>query len=120
MGKSGPKPQFLDIACPNKQCGQFGIAGKGKVMVCGTYQINSGKIRKYICHTCGTSFRDRTNTAFYDLRKRDEKVSQAPKMAMRGMSCMGITEILKTKPSTFSSWISNAAKHSQSLRDQIS
>jgi transposase-like protein len=119
MGKRGPKPRFLDIACPNEQCIQFGVAGKGNVTVYGTYQINSGKIRKYVCHTCGTRFCDRTNTAFYDLRTRDEKVKQALKMAMRGMRVMGIAEILETKPSTVSTWISKAAKHSETVNEVI-
>ncbi|RPI83687.1 MAG: hypothetical protein EHM34_04850 [Nitrosopumilales archaeon] len=39
MGKRGPKPRFLDVACPNEQCSLFGIAGKGNVTVYGTYQI---------------------------------------------------------------------------------
>ena len=119
MGKRGPKPRFLDVACPNEQCSQFGIAGKGNVTVYGTYQINSGKMRKYVCHICGTRFCDRTNTAFYDLRTRDEKVKQALKMAMRGMSVMGIAEILETKPSTISTWISKAAKHSEKVNDMV-
>lgn len=111
--------RFLDVACPNEQCSQFGIAGKGNVTVYGTYQINSGKMRKYVCHICGTRFCDRTNTAFYDLRTRDEKVKQALKMAMRGMSVMGIAEILETKPSTISTWISKAAKHSEKVNDVV-
>jgi len=66
-----------------------------------------------------TRFCDRTNTAFYDLRTRDEKVKQALKMAMRGMSVMGIAEILETKPSTISTWISKAAKHSEKVNDMV-
>jgi len=76
-------------------------------------------MRKYVCHICGTRFCDRTNTAFYDLRTRDEKVKQALKMAMRGMSVMGIAEILETKPSTISTWISKAAKHSEKVNDMV-
>jgi transposase-like protein len=119
MGKRGPKPKFTDVACPNEQCSQFGIAGEGNVIVYGTYQINSGKIRKYICHTCGTRFCDRTNTAFYDLRTNDEKVQQALKMAMRGMSVIGIAEILEVKPSTVRFWISRAANHSKKVNEVI-
>ncbi|GAB6267102.1 MAG: hypothetical protein STSR0001_25510 [Methanothrix sp.] len=39
MGKRGPKPRFLDVACPNEQCSQFGITGEGNVTVYGTYQM---------------------------------------------------------------------------------
>ena len=48
MGKRGPKPRFLDVACPNETCTQFGIAGKGNVTVYGTYERSSGKGRKFI------------------------------------------------------------------------
>jgi hypothetical protein len=33
MGKRGPKPRFLDVACPNEKCSLFGVAGKGNVTV---------------------------------------------------------------------------------------
>ncbi len=74
MGKRGMKPRFLDTACPNEHCSLFGIAGKGNVTVYGNYMINSGKVRKYVCHTCDNRFCDRTNTAFYDLRANEEKI----------------------------------------------
>jgi transposase-like protein len=110
MGKRGPKSRFIDVACPNEQCSLFGIAGKGNVTVYGTYTISSGKVGKYVCHTCGTRFCDRTNTAFYDSRTNEEKIKLALKMAMRGMSVLGIAEIVESKPSTLSTWISKAAK----------
>jgi transposase-like protein len=119
MGKRGPKPRFLDVACPNEQCTLFGIAGKGNVTCCGTYRISSGKVRKYICHTCGTMFCDRTNTAFYDLRTNEEKVRLALKMAMRGMSVLGIAETLEVQPSTVSTWISRAAEHSEKVNKVV-
>jgi uncharacterized protein YjcR len=64
-------------------------------------------------------FCDRTNTAFYDLRTNDEKVQQALKMAMRGMSVIGIAEILEVKPSTVRFWISRAATHSKKVNEVI-
>jgi hypothetical protein len=86
------------MACPNEQCTLFGIAGKGNVTSYGTYVIDSGKVRKYICHTCGTRFCDRTNTAFYDQRTSEDKVRLALEMVMKGMSINGIAEVLKSKP----------------------
>lgn len=79
------------------------------------HSIYCGKIRRYICHTCGTRFCDRTNTAFYDLRTNNEKVQKALKMAMRGMSVIGIAEILEVKPSTVRFCISRAANHSKKV-----
>jgi len=99
MGKRGPKPRFLDVACPNEKCSLFGIAGKGNITCYVTYMIDSGKVRKYICSNCGTSFCDRTNTAFYDLRTSEDKVRLALEMAMKGMIIQAIADVLKSKPS---------------------
>lgn len=32
MGKRGPKPQFTDVACPNKDCKLYGLTGQGNVV----------------------------------------------------------------------------------------
>jgi transposase-like protein len=119
MGKRGPKPRFLDVACPNEQCNLFGITGKGNVTCYGTYMIVSGKVRKYICHTCGTRFCDRTNTAFYDLRTNEDKVQLALKMVTKGMSIQGIADVLKSKPSTVRSWISRASDHCEKVNEVV-
>lgn len=119
MGKRGPKPRFLDVACPNDKCTLFGITGKGNVTVYGTYERSSGKGRKFICHICGTTFCDRTNTPFYDLRTDEEKVKMALKMAMRGMSVLGIAETLEVKPSTASTWVSRAGKHCEKVNKVV-
>lgn len=119
MGKRGPKPRFLDVACPNEQCTLFGIAGKGNVACYGTYMTKSGKIRKYICHTCSTRFCDRTNTAFYDLRTSEDKVQLALEMVTKGMSINGIADVLKSKPSTISGWISRGSEHCEKVTNVI-
>jgi transposase-like protein len=119
MRKRGPKPRFLDLACPNEQCMLFGIAGKGNVTCYGTYMINSGKVRKYICHTCGIRFCDRTNTAFYDIRTSEDKVQLAIEMVTKGMSIQGISDVLKSKPSTIRRWISKASSHCEKVNETV-
>jgi len=119
MGKRGPKPRFLDVACPNKQCTLYGVAGKGNVTCCGSYMNQSGRVRKYICHECNTMFCDRTNTAFYDLRTDEKTVKLALKMAMRGMSNEGIAETLEVQPSTVNTWISRGAEHSKKVNEVV-
>jgi uncharacterized protein YjcR len=81
--------------------------------------IVSGKVRKYICHTCGTRFCDRTNTAFYDLRTSEDKVQLALKMVTKGMSIQGIADVLKSKPSTVRSWISRASDHCEKVNEVV-
>lgn len=119
MGKRGPKPRFLDVACPNEKCSLFGVAGKGNITVYGTYKRSSGKGRKFVCHTCKTTFCDRTNTAFYDLRTDEEKINMALRMATRGMSILGIADILESKPSTISNWVSRAGIHCREVNEVI-
>jgi len=119
LGKRGPKPRFLDVACPNGECTQFGIAGKGNVTCYGNYTIESGKVRKYVCHTCGTRFCDRTNTAFYDLRTSEDKVRLALEMVTKGMSIQGTADVLKLKPSTVSGWILRASDHCEKVNKVI-
>jgi len=119
IGARGPKPRFSDVACPNEKCALFGIAGKGNITVYGTYERSSGKGRKFVCHTCGTKFCDRTNTPFYDLRTDEDKVKLALKMAMRGMSILGIAETLEFQPSTVSTWISRSGEHCERVNKVV-
>jgi hypothetical protein len=37
MGKQGPKPQFVDVACPNKACELYGLTDHENVVGNGTY-----------------------------------------------------------------------------------
>jgi len=118
IGKRGPKPRFLDIVCPNENCSLFGVAGKGNITVYGTYKRRSGKGRKFICHTCGTTFCDRTNTPLYDLRTNEEKIETAIKMITSGMSISKVAEVLEVKPITVSTWVSRAGDHCKKV-DEI-
>ena len=115
MGERGPKQKFNHIACPNKDCGQYGKAGKGNIIGNGTYKTKSGKIRKYICKSCGSIFNDRTNTAFFDIRTKDEKVLIALKLIIKGMTLRSVAEVLDVKLDTVRGWLSRAAEHSEEV-----
>jgi hypothetical protein len=45
MGKRGPKSQFTDVACPNKDCKLYGLIGQGNVVGNGTYISRGEKTR---------------------------------------------------------------------------
>ena len=47
MGKRGPKPQFTDVACLNKDCDLYGLNDQGNVVGNGTY-ISRGEKNKKI------------------------------------------------------------------------
>lgn len=115
MGARGPKSKFIDEACPNKDCGQYGQVGLGNIVGNGTYQTRNGRVRKYVCRSCGTSFCGRKNTAFFDFKTKDEKVLLALKMIVKGMSMRGVAEILETKLDTVRNWVQRAAEHSEEV-----
>ena len=119
MGERGPKGKFNNIACPNENCGHYGNTGKGNIVGNGTYKTKSGKVRKYICRSCGTVFNDRTNTVFFDLRTKDEKVLIALKMILKGMSLRSVAEILGVKLDTVRGWLSRAANHSKEVNQVL-
>ncbi len=116
MGKRGPKPQFTSVACPNKDCGFYGITDQGNVVGNGTSISRGEKTRKYICHHCGKVFCDHTGTFYYDLRKEESIIDSALKMAMTGMSEKAIADVLGIEPATVSRWLSRDAKQCDKVK----
>lgn len=112
MTKRGPKAKFNHVSCTNRSCELYGKEGRGNVVGNGTYHTKSGTVRKYICRCCNRVFNDRTDTAFFDLRSKDEKMLIALKMIIKGMSLRAVAEILNVKLDTVRRWLSKAAEHS--------
>ncbi|MDR3222823.1 MAG: hypothetical protein LBT66_03670 [Methanobrevibacter sp.] len=53
MSKRGPKPSFVNVPCPNKNCKDYGKIGNKNVLGNGTYtNQKKGVVQKYICKTC--------------------------------------------------------------------
>ncbi|MDY0129243.1 MAG: IS1 family transposase, partial [Methanosarcina vacuolata] len=52
MGKRGPKPRFIDVSCPNKNCKLYGLTNQGNVVGNGTYINRGEKTRRYLCRHC--------------------------------------------------------------------
>ena len=108
---------FLDVACPNEECEQYGRTGQGNIIGNGTYATKSGRVRKYICRTCGRVFCDRSNTMFYDLRTSEDKVILALKLIMKGMIQRSIAEVLEVCPKSVSTWLSRASDQSEAITE---
>ncbi len=119
MGDKGPKPRFEDKARPNEKCKMHGKAGKGNIVGNETYSTKSGKVRKYVCRSCGTVFCDKTNTAFYDIRTKDENVLLALKLVIKGMSLRSIAEVLNVKLDTVLGWLSKASEHAEEVNKAL-
>lgn len=117
LGKRGPRPKFSDVACPNEECEHYGLTDRGNVVGNGTYKTKSGRVRKYICRTCGNIFCDRSNTMFYDLRTSEDKIVLALKLVTKGLSQRSTAEILEICPQSVSTWISRASDQSEAVND---
>ena len=108
---------FSEVACPNEECEQYGRTGQGNIIGNGTYATKSGRVRKYICRTCGRVFCDRSNTMFYDLRTSEDKVILALKLILKGMSQRSIAEVLEVCPKSVSTWLSRASDQSEAITE---
>ena len=97
LWKRGPKPQFINVACPNKDCELHGLTGQGNVVGNGTYISRGEKTRRYLCHHCGKAFNDHTGTFYHDLRKDEKTIDLALKMSMKGMSIEAIADVLEVQ-----------------------
>lgn len=84
----GPKPKFLDVACPNSRCQHRGKTGLGNVVSNGTYRTRrTGRARLFLCRACGKAFSSRTGTAFFGLRTRKRTVLLGLQFLAEGLGC---------------------------------
>ena len=87
MGKRGPKPQFINVACPNKYCKLYGLTDQGNIIGNGTYISRGEKIRKYIFAITVAKHFTTIQTHFIMICvKRSTSIDLALKMSMKGMS----------------------------------
>lgn len=110
--KRGPKPKFLDVACPNPRCGCRGKTGLGNVVSNGTYRTRStGRARLFLCRACGKAFSSRTGTAFFGLRTPKRTVLLGLRLLAEGLGLRGTARALEVKLDTVRGWLALAARH---------
>lgn len=119
MGARGPKPKFEGVACPNRTCQMYGRLGMGNVVGNGTYRTGSGSVRKFLCRTCGRTFSERSNTAFFDLRSDERDMMRALKMVLKGLSIRATAEIMEVHLDTVRAWLRRAAEHSEEVNQVL-
>ena len=120
MIKKERSKQFSEKACTNKSCRNFDVPGLGNVIGNGTYHIQDGIVRKFFCRTCKKSFCDRSRTAFYDLRTKDNKFFDALALIIKGRSLRSIAHELDTTLDTVRSWLTRAASHPDDVNPTLS
>lgn len=110
--KRGPKPTFLDVACPNPRCKHWGEKGFGNVVSNGTYRTRStGKARLFLCRACGKAFSSRTGTAFFGLRTPKRTILLGLRLLAEGLGLRGTARVLEVKLDTVRGWLAMAAQH---------
>ena len=119
MGARGPTPRFTDVACPNRRCRHHGQPGQSNVVGNGRYRTRSGLVRNFLCRSCGKSFCERTDTAFYDLRSPEERVVLALQLVLRGMALRAVAGTLAVKLDTVRFWLAQAAAHADKVNDML-
>jgi transposase-like protein len=118
--KRGPKPKYLDIACPNPKCKRHNKKGLGNVVSNGTYRTRStGKARLFLCRTCGKAFSSRSGTAFFDLRSPRKKVLMGLRLLAEGLGLRGTSRVLEIKLDTIRRWLATAALHCEQVSDML-
>jgi transposase-like protein len=119
MGKRGPKPQFTNVACPNKDCKLYGLTDQDNVTGNGTYTSRGEKTRRYRCHECGKAFCDHTGTFYHDLRKNENTIELALKMSMKGMSIQAIADVLEVQAASVKRWLARAVEQCDKVNDNM-
>ena len=119
MGLRGPKPRFINIACPNEKCPNYNKAATGTIVSNGSYPTQSGKVHKFICHKCGAVFCEREGTAFYDIRSPVKKVILALKLILKGMSLRAVSEVVEVKLDTVRFWLTKSATHAEQVNEVL-
>ena len=117
MGKRGPKSQFTNVSCPNKDCELYGLSDQDNVVGNGTYISRGEKTRRYLCRHCGKAFCDHTDTFYHDLRKDEKTIDLALKMSMKGMSIEAISDVLDVQPASVKRWLVRASEQCDKVND---
>ena len=118
--KRGPRPKYLDIACPNPKCNHHGKKGLGNVVSNGTYRTRStGKARLFLCRTCDKAFSSRSGTAFFNLRSPKKKVLMGLRLLAEGLGLRGTSRVLEIKLDTIRRWLATAALHCEQVNDML-
>ncbi|MEW6738011.1 MAG: hypothetical protein AB1489_42435, partial [Acidobacteriota bacterium] len=104
------KAQDWGQCCPNPNCTHYSLMRRGNVSSIATYLTKSGKRRIFHCNVCQRRFAETSDTVFYDLRTREERVMMALKMLLEKVDLAGISFVLGVKAETVLHWLGRAAE----------
>lgn len=103
--------------CPNEECADYGVRGKGNIVRNGRYGKQRTQLLK--CNTCGKPFSENRNTPFFDLRTPKEEVVRALQTLVERGSLRGTARVTGHKKDTIAQWQKRAGEHAEVLREYL-
>lgn len=99
--------------CHNFDCPARGQIGKGNI------GVHSRKERRYICHTCQTTFSERRGTAFYRLQTGKDVVVLVVTLLAYGCPIQAIVMAFGLDERTVVNWQARSGKHCQQVHEHL-
>ena len=104
-----PEIELSKYWCPRKDCKDYGITGKGNIIIKEKY----GKEERFLlkCRTCRHCFSETRGTAFFCLHAPREEVLRVLSMLPEKGSIRGLARATNHSQDTISKWMKVAGNH---------
>lgn len=89
-----PRPALESLACLNRECKDFGQAGRNNLKVRKIY--GQDRIRYLRCRSCGQEFSERKGTALFNCKIGEAKAASV--IEHSGAAALKIKSLLKLSP----------------------
>lgn len=99
--------------CPNFDCPARGQVGEGNI------GVHSQKVRRYICHECGTTFSATRGTLFYRMRKGGDLIVLVVKLLSHGCPIQAIVFAFGLDERTVKNWLEKSGQHAQKVHEHL-
>ncbi|MBU3948040.1 MAG: helix-turn-helix domain-containing protein [Proteobacteria bacterium] len=120
LGAQIPKFKITNEVCPNTKCTLYAKLDKTNIISNGTFRTKDGTaLRRFICKECGKSFCNTTPIIFHGLRSPDEKILNALRLLVKGMSLRGVAEIIGVDPRSVRSWLKVTAEQNEKIKAML-
>ena len=110
-----PEIELSKYWCPRNDCKDYGITGKGNIIIKEKY----GKEERYLlkCRTCKHCSRETRGTAFFGLHAPKEEVLMVLAMLPEKGSIRGLARATNHNQDTISKWIKVAGDHCKEVNE---
>lgn len=106
---------YSNYACPNRDCRNYGVKGKGNIRFERSYGRN--KVALLRCRTCKKTFSENRGTPFFQLRLSYEKLYQILTSLVRCGSIRGTADVVGVSKNTVLRITKTAGEHMREFND---